>query len=109
MKLTKEQVEIIKNSSENSTMRRGYDMTIIELCTDWLEMNNEYTEEANYIKIHHKRISGQFCVSCKWLSRRDKNEGRYCMNKSNNDSFTGCAMNIPDKNFGCNRWEGKDE
>ena len=38
MKLTKEQVEMIKSSSENATLKHGYDMTIIELCTDWLDM-----------------------------------------------------------------------
>jgi len=48
VKLTKEQVEMIKDSAENSTMKHGYDMTIIELCTDWLEMYDglEFTEET---------------------------------------------------------------
>jgi len=38
MKLTKEQVKMIKGDSETTTIKHGYDMTIIDLCTDWLEM-----------------------------------------------------------------------
>lgn len=40
MKLTKEQVEMFKDDAENATFKHGYDMTIIDLCTDWLEMEN---------------------------------------------------------------------
>ena len=41
MKLTKEQVEMIKNDAENATFKHGYDVTIVELCTDWLEMHED--------------------------------------------------------------------
>ena len=51
----------------------------------------------------------KICKNCKWISKMDKDEGRQCMNKTNNDFFTGCVMNIPDKDFGCNRWESKEE
>ena len=49
MKLTKEQVEMIKNDSETTNIKHGYDMTIIQLCDDWLEMYGEIEmfEEEN--------------------------------------------------------------
>ncbi len=46
MKLTKEQVEMIKSDSETATIRHGYDMTIIELCADWLELH----KQAKYLQ-----------------------------------------------------------
>ena len=45
MILTKEQVEMIKSDAENATMKHGYDMTIIDLCNDWLEMADNYERE----------------------------------------------------------------
>lgn len=47
MELTKEQVETIKYNSENALMKHGYDITIVKLCADWLEMYNglDFVEE----------------------------------------------------------------
>lgn len=39
MKLTKEQVEMFKDDAENATYKHGYNMTIIDLYSDWLEMD----------------------------------------------------------------------
>lgn len=112
MKLTKEQVEMIKNDSETTSMKHGYDMTIIELCTDWLKMNNDYAEEAHYMKIHHKRIMGQFCAGCKWWVYDNEMEEYECKNKDvlfyvqGEENYKGFR---PWASFGCNQWEVKDE
>ena len=107
MKLTKEQVEMIKGDAESAPFKHGYDMTIIELCTDWLEMNNEYNKAGVWMR-EQKRIMGRFCVSCKWwqcTSEETMEDAEFeCKNKDVLFYAQGNKFN-PWATFGCNEWE----
>lgn len=58
MKLTKEKVEMFKDDAENATYKHGYDMIIIDLCADWLEMHGEICPDCGSGEIHHR------CAMC---------------------------------------------
>jgi len=68
MEFTKEQVEMFKDDAESAPFKHGYDVMIIGLCADWLEMDNEKCPDCGSKEVHYR------CGMCgiEWvLTRRD--------------------------------------
>ena len=82
MEFTKEQVEMFKDDAESAPFKHGYDVMIIGLCDDWLEM------------------SERTCETCKWWQVFD--DGVTVGFQCRSDKV---MIFEPSANFGCNQWE----
>ena len=58
--------------------------------------------ETEFLEWQRKRI----CKNCKWFSGETiSGYNIYCLNEPNKSKLTGCYLDIPNLQFGCNQWE----